>query len=100
MKNGKLFKRTAGHGLLANALGFMNSWILKCNCITEITVTNWAITLYFQIVGQFTHHYSWYIFQIIMAKQAGGPKPPPQKKDWDDDDQNEWTISSTYCTVN
>ncbi|XP_069746143.1 T-complex protein 1 subunit theta isoform X2 [Narcine bancroftii] len=26
--------------------------------------------------------------QIIMAKQAGGPKPPAQKKDWDDD-QNE-----------
>ncbi|CAL8399045.1 unnamed protein product [Boreogadus saida] len=25
--------------------------------------------------------------QIIMAKQAGGPKPPPQgKKDWDDED--------------
>ncbi|XP_067896613.1 T-complex protein 1 subunit theta [Heterodontus francisci] len=23
--------------------------------------------------------------QIIMAKQAGGPKPPAQKKDWDDD---------------
>ncbi|CAD5119196.1 DgyrCDS7832 [Dimorphilus gyrociliatus] len=23
--------------------------------------------------------------QIIMAKQAGGPKPPPEKKDWDED---------------
>lgn len=26
-----------------------------------------------------------FVFQIIMAKPAGGPKPPSGKKDWDDD---------------
>lgn len=29
-----------------------------------------------------------FLFQIIMAKPAGGPKPPPGNKDFDDDD---WT---------